>query len=147
MSEAEGDAGSATLGPLGKLAELETVWVALAALAVAHVVVPFSGSGDSGQIDDINAYLTSPVENRTNAGVDVLLPDVLSKQIEEITDRIMDSQDLPDWYNNDGGNGDVTWYVSERSIVTTVNQARTEYDTTTHVYCGSDPNDPTDATE
>jgi hypothetical protein len=143
MSETE----DTTRGPLGKLAELETVWVALAALEVAHVVVSFSGSGDSGQIDDINAYLTSFIANRNNAGVDVLLPDVLSKQIEEITDRIMDSQELPDWYNNDGGNGDVTWYVPERSIVTTVNQARVEYDTTTHVYCGSDPNDPTDSTE
>jgi hypothetical protein len=55
----------------------------------------FDGSGDSGYVhamtgnEDVDKFLSDAVEEYTNF----------------------------DWYNNDGGGGDITWHVKEDKII------------------------------
>jgi hypothetical protein len=92
------------------------VFAALSATSITRVTVTFDGAGDSGQINDITA----------KAGeAEATLPDVeiqfdnrqvsLSDAIEHLCFDYL-SQEHGGWENNDGGQGEFTFDVGERTI-------------------------------
>jgi hypothetical protein len=62
----------------------------------------------------------------------------------ELSDEILQNDEIPNWYNDDGGNGALDWILEgaeratgkERSrfVQVTVNQRYTECNTTVHVF-------------
>jgi hypothetical protein len=109
-----------------------TVFDALIGLRISKVTVTFDGEGDSGQIEEVVAFV-----------------DEKSQRIPEATIRFRDatwgreegkvsevslyegikglcydypSQEHGGWENNDGGYGDFTFDVAERLIVLDFNQ-------------------------
>jgi Fe-S cluster assembly iron-binding protein IscA len=69
---------------------------------VAFVEISFSGSGDSGSIDDIDVlYLNTSDENTT------VIPDGIRQQISEFAYAYLQGTDV-DWYNNEGGQGKIS---------------------------------------
>ena len=85
----------------------------LADLGVTGIKIFYSGSGDSGDIDDV-VYTTikeaafNNIMNLSNHGEDVLY---LAELDDELKDDLIDFanekilNDLEDWWNNDGGYG------------------------------------------
>jgi hypothetical protein len=124
------------------------VWDALRELGIACVLVEFSGSGDSGQIDDcypesgngdgVFANKTLTVDAGQSS---ILLRDLMI----ELSDEILQNDEIPDWYNNDGGFGVLEWIVAHTDmegthhtdrIAVTVNVAVVDYDTNNFEYDG-----------
>lgn len=69
----------------------------LIALGVRLVKVRYSGCGDSGAVDE-KTFLNSRNQELT------LPEDLDTNNIDNLTDHIDG-----DWYNNDGGQGMITW--------------------------------------
>jgi hypothetical protein len=65
-------------------------------LGVEQIVVEYSGSGDSGDIDN------SDYISKTNGSIDVP-NDINDIVIDYIHSKILDT--FSDWYNNEGGGG------------------------------------------
>ena len=126
----------------------QMVWDALRELGIACVLVEFSGSGDEGQIDDcypegsdghgVFANKTLTVDAGQSS---ILLRDL----VIELSDEILQNDEIPDWYNNDGGFGVLEWIVAHTDkegthrtdrIVVTVNVAVVDYDTSNFEYDG-----------
>lgn len=103
-------------------------------LGVAKVVIDYSGSGDSGQIDTISAYRADDLETDPNGAQDVddlvrahapaneIVMRVAAKLLDEKDEKLssaleqfaydaLESLDVEDWCNNDGGDGVMTIYV------------------------------------
>jgi hypothetical protein len=103
-------------------------------LGVVKLVIDYSGSGDSGQIDTISAFRSSDVETDPNGAQDVdelvkahapaneiamrvagvLLDEKdesLSSALERFAYDALESLNVEDWCNNDGGDGIMTIYV------------------------------------
>ena len=116
----------------------------LHSINVTKVIVYYSGSGDSGGIDDIQFYIneqhqrqdTSFYSNKNN--LDVLL-DYENKDITihdfiyEFTDNLLQHL-YGSWYNDDGGNGEVHYLVNQKDIdqseiIVNHNEVYTEYNT------------------
>lgn len=96
----------------------------LRTLGVKSVEVTFSGGGDSGSIDDVNAYdndmkdvnltahhLDWPEESsRNDPDTNAWITDVkvvtksLDDILKDVTNSALEESGL-DWYNNDGGQG------------------------------------------
>jgi hypothetical protein len=125
-------------------AKFVLVWNALHTLGV-DVCVSFSGSGDSGQIDDIAPVAAPPYDEQASKAFNAYKitlvegepPVELAKLIEELSDPITTNEEI-DWWNNDGGNGELIWqraFTHEDGteypdmLRLTINQARIEYET------------------
>ena len=112
--------------------EKETLLAQLNLLGAKHVYVEFRGGGDEGQIegvfyrdrnDDVHdiptdmiawtqiAYGNKPLETKQMSLVDVL---------EDLCYRALDGTGL-DWYNNDGGQGELTIDFTESPPKTSLN--------------------------
>lgn len=116
----------------------DAILAELRKLGIAQLKIDYSGSGDSGEIDTICAFtahdlveLTKPYEiardvdvlaeahygeegqiavrvsNKLLGAADKPLSDIL----EEFAYDLLDYFDVPDWGNNDGGEGTITIYV------------------------------------
>lgn len=105
----------------------------LRALNIKRVIVEYSGSGDSGSIDEVAAFLAD--DNSTRQCItelayaaaendEVILLRIrdrllgtttptLHARIESLCYAALDATDAPDWYNNDGGGGTMTLYVED----------------------------------
>lgn len=93
--------------------EMTGLLIQLADLGVTGIKIFYSGSGDSGDIDDI-VYTTAvedsfnDINTLTNYGEDALY---LSNLDTDLKDKISDFANekiltnLEDWWNNDGGYG------------------------------------------
>ena len=134
-------------------AQMALVWKSMREAEIDEIEVSFSGSGDSGQVDgvDIPWSLVGPIDqqerDRKCAALsskivsvsDYVPPSIkLTNLVERLSDEIILQKDeLPDWYNNDGGNGTINW-IADRDgtnrIEVTVNVAVIEYDTSTFTY-------------
>jgi hypothetical protein len=126
----------------------EMVWDTLSQLGIKLVVVEFSGSGDSGQIDD--CYPESSNDDAAFGTLTLMCgaghePVLLRDVIVELSDEILQKDEIPDWYNNDGGCGTMEWIVARTDkegvrhsdrIAVTVNVAVVEYDTSNFHYDG-----------
>jgi len=93
--------------------EMTGLLLQLADLGVTGIKIFYSGSGDSGDIDDVVYTRTKEasfddIMNLTGYGEDVLY---LQNLDNELADKIRDFasekilNDLEDWWNNDGGYG------------------------------------------
>jgi hypothetical protein len=112
--------------------EKETLLTQLNLLGAKHVYVEFSGSGDSGQIDDVyyrdgndddhripndmiawtkQTYGEQPKETTNMKLVDV---------IEDLCYRALDQTGL-DWYNNEGGQGNLHIDFTETPVAISLN--------------------------
>jgi uncharacterized protein DUF6878 len=126
----------------------QMVWDALRELGIKHALVEFSGSGDSGQIDDCypegsDGYGVFATKTLT---VDTSQPSILLRDLMiELSDEILWNDEIPDWYNNDGGYGVLEWIVAHTDkegthhtdrIAVTVNVAVVDYDTSNFEYDG-----------
>lgn len=106
----------------------------LRAMGVTQVVVKYSGSGDSGGINDIAACKKdsppdtwSPIEEieaaheaahptnkvvvEVTAAIEGSKSGSMQERIEELCYEALDHVNAEDWYNNDGGGGTMTIYV------------------------------------
>jgi hypothetical protein len=132
---------------LNVMAQHQLVFDTMRLLNIPLVEVSFSGSGDSGQIDDVSPqvnidgepYDQAEVTRRHNIFAEHTLdlggePTRLHRLIEDLSDDLLQARDIPDWYNNDGGNGSIKWHTADAEnpdhIEMEVNTAQVSYDTT-----------------
>lgn len=103
-------------------------------LGIVQVVIDYSGSGDSGQIDTISAYRSGDLEMDPNRAQNVddltakhapayeiamrVANVLLDKEDEKLSGRLeqfaydaLESLNVDDWCNNEGGDGVMTIYV------------------------------------
>ena len=93
--------------------EMTGLLLKLADLGVTGIKIFYSGSGDSGDIDDV-VYTTTKevnfndINNLTNYGENALyltnLDHDLKDEISDFADQKI-LNDIEDWWNNDGGYG------------------------------------------
>ena len=93
--------------------EMTSLLLQLADLGVTGIKIFYSGSGDSGDIDDI-VYTTTKevnfndINNLTNYGENALYLTNLDHDLKEEISDFADQKilnDIEDWWNNDGGYG------------------------------------------
>lgn len=77
-------------------------------LGVDRVEINYSGSGDSGDIDDVTYY------NKAGEVVDIIgeYEDVHDK-LQEYAFILLDK--IEDWWNNDGGHGILSMFISQNT--------------------------------
>lgn len=76
-----------------------------ASLGIIKITIDFDGSGDSGQVNDIS------IEGLVDKPENIKPPELGGKTIRQFVDDYADrllEQSQYDWYNNDGGFGDIT---------------------------------------
>jgi hypothetical protein len=87
--------------------------IQLADLGVTGIKVHYDGSGDSGSIEEVN-YTTDPCASPDD--VDENVESWGGKSLSEISDDAFEKlksfgytllEDVEDWYNNEGGWGDI----------------------------------------
>lgn len=145
---------------LTDLVKRELIWTAIKELNLTSIQVEFSGSGDSGQIDGVfpnynragktreeTSKETEAVHVRFNA-YEVTLEDdkppvKLADMIQEMTDALLGNDEIPNWWDNEGGNGTVEWILDgegddgetyHKQAVVRVNVAVVTYETSYHAY-------------
>lgn len=110
-------------------AEAIALTTQLKMLGVGSVVISFAGAGDSGEIDDV--YLENPNGDIFAMPTDMVAwtkqtyGDQQSEQkqvklrdaLEDIGYRVLDETGM-DWYNNDGGQGNVYLRVDSGEVFT-----------------------------
>jgi hypothetical protein len=99
-------------------------------LGVKRIEISFSGSGDSGDIDDVEfhdsdgSYLTNLVKetfsNKSEIDIDNELRDIAWALVNEKVDTV------GDWVNNEGGFGSITIDVEEKTYDLSYSQRTTE---------------------
>lgn len=79
----------------------------LAAQGVKNIIIRYSGSGDSGQLDEMIAI-------KRDDSTEYELENSLKTRIENyVFSNLIDR--LPDWYNNEGGGGELVIEVADAS--------------------------------
>jgi len=102
--------------------------IQLADLGVTGIKVHYDGSGDSGSIEEVN-YTTDPCASPDD--VDENVESWGGKSLSEISDDASEKlksfgytllEDVEDWYNNEGGWGDICicvpsgWYIINNNV-------------------------------
>jgi hypothetical protein len=131
---------------IAKLApKFAEVWTSMERLGVVSATVSFSGEGDSGQIEDVDLSCfdfharddlgkTWEKDRETVAALSKEPSDHIKELVESLSDAILDDENIPDWYNNDGGHGNLQWTLATKTIEIEVFQRVVEYQTTTLTY-------------
>lgn len=98
------------------------IFAALKYAGIATVTVSFSGGGDSGSIDDVSAMNAGgdPVDLPEDAQLQFtrsgeLVAQTLKEAIIDLADAVLERCGH-DWYNNEGGQGEVILHVEEQRI-------------------------------
>lgn len=78
----------------------------LKALKITRVVVEYDGSGDSGEVQNVNYYI-----GKKKAEV---VDDTLDKELREACYKSLQEKNI-DWYNNNGGCGSYTIDVKKKN--------------------------------
>ncbi len=117
---------------------------ALSAAGITTVVVSFDGYGDSGQIEQIEVKIGDEPGELPDERIEILDPVWGSPGIERQTHTICEAieamayaflrQTHEGWENNDGGFGDFTFDVAERSISLDYNERYTETNSYNHEF-------------
>lgn len=94
-------------------------------LGVDSIYIEFSGSGDSGDVDDVNFHrkgedISSVIENSINEESIDLFKDIAWQIINEKVDAV------GDWVNNEGGYGHLEIDVYKKTYDLTYSQRTTE---------------------
>ena len=138
-AQGEQEARKTALRPMNK----EALFDGLLHVGIAYVTVTFDGSGDSGQIEDIDARNSAdetvpiPPAQIVLAGIDWQSQEVaerrlsLEQAIEEMAyDFLSDTHG--GWENNDGANGEFCFDASARCIHLEFNERFTLSELFTH---------------
>lgn len=95
----------------------------LRALGVVRVEIRYSGSGDSGAVDEVHAYMAAAPDDpvhpndvlpKTPEGVAIRVGNKLLgrdtglyRELEEFAYDALNEANVDDWVNNDGGEGSI----------------------------------------
>lgn len=121
---------------------------ALDAAGIALVTVPFDGEGDSGQIEEVKAFLhidadpqpfpDRPVKYRVHTFRDLKssvsekeIP--LAEAIEDLCYGLL-QEHHDGWENNDGAFGEFTFEVEERRVILDFNARFTDFVHSSHCF-------------
>lgn len=103
--------------------EIKSFYYALAQAGfTADIIADFDGSGDSGEVTNISC--TDGCE----------LPKILTELVDMFVMDALESHGV-DWYNNEGGFGEVTICLKDRTISVSCNQRITEIDHSSSEFC------------
>jgi len=119
-----------TLTPLHVHAQYEFIWQFMRVNQIDDIVVQFDGSGDSGDINDICAIHQGKTDDELYNLLKHPLPEGLIPEreqsvfisqppvtvydlIHELSNALLGASEAPDWVNNDGGYGELTWIMSD----------------------------------
>ena len=161
------------VGALGRLAVEAMIWEWMARTGAKTLTVEFNGEGDSGSFEDHvevrfhdlhgGEEWVSPTPEQERAIQDferTLIPSLLDAQgepcslgavVQRLSERIeADTDHGVDWWNNDGGRGEITWILDgqgpdgehyRRGICLTVEQRVIEYEATHIAITGDEEGD------
>lgn len=125
-------------------ANKDALFDALACAGITRVVVQFDGSGDSGQIEFIDAFAADAPVALPSGNVELAEPVYCRDTIEVSTLSLRDAieklaydfleETHCGWENNDGAFGDFAFDVGERTITLAYNERRMETDYSGHVF-------------
>jgi len=120
--------------------EMTGLLLQLADLGVTGIRIHYEGEGDSGAIESIN-YTTEEInepddvlDNVDSWAQDHLLEDLDNKIAESINEWVTEKllQNIEDWWNDNGGNGDVCICVPSGKYCIYNNVRVTQYEEYTH---------------
>jgi hypothetical protein len=117
---------------------------ALSAAHITEVTVTFDGEGDSGQVNDINAFRgDEPVQLpeqtlaiRTvnwDGSATAVVEQAFGSALETICYDFLE-QEHGGWENNDGAFGEFTFNVAERTVELEFNGRYSDVHTSTHAF-------------
>lgn len=118
--------------------EVTSLLIKLADIGITGIMVRYDGAGDSGQIEEIQ-YCTEPVDdieeiedkiNYFSPKLDQLNSD-LRQDIEDLVYKFL-LEDIEDWYNNEGGYGEVSIMVPSGNYWINNNIRIIDYEHYTH---------------
>ena len=121
-----------------------TLFAALTAASITQITVTFDGGGDSGQIQDVIAQAGELTVQLPDTQVEMQRASwstgkldsariALRDAIEELCFDFL-SQEHGGWENNDGGQGDFTFYVEDQRIELDFNQFFTDSTNYSHTF-------------
>jgi hypothetical protein len=97
-----------------ELGNKNAIFEALEALKVVKVLVTWNGGGDSGGIESIEA------SDKAGKEVKLDVPFTLGGKLNEVIENFcmdwVDNKGSAGWYNNEGGYGEATFNVEDRTI-------------------------------
>ena len=136
----EFEALAATIRPANKTALFD----ALAAAGITTVNVEFDGSGDSGQIENMEVMAGDQIAKLPTTQIEIASVSWGSSDIhrqsmpagEAVEALVYDllTETHAGWENNDGAYGNFTFDVGERTITLDYNERYTESDHSSHVF-------------
>jgi len=119
--------------------ELAALFMMLKDGGASHLVISFSGSGDSGAFDEMYAVPRKLVDEDGNITEQIWssdfsemtkgMPEIPSDKREMLENVADDYTKLYDWWNNDGGDGHIVIDLTELTYYTHYSINRTETDT------------------
>jgi hypothetical protein len=122
----------------------ELVFDALRDAGLTLVTVDFDGEGDSGQINDITAFVGDQITPLPNTEVDMHSADFGHPEITTDRKALADAienlcygyleQEHGGWENNDGAYGEFTFDVAERKIELDFNARFTDSISSSHTW-------------
>jgi hypothetical protein len=118
--------------------EVTSLLIKLADIGITGIMVRYDGAGDSGQIEEIQ-YCTEPVDDieEIEDKIDYHSPKLnelnsdLEKAIEDLVYKFL-LEDIEDWYNNEGGYGEVSIMVPSGNYWINNNIRVIDYEHYTH---------------
>ena len=118
--------------------EVTSLLIKLADIGITGIMVRYDGAGDSGQIEEIQ-YCTEPVDDieEIEDKIDYHSPKLnelnsdLEKAIEDLVYKFL-LEDIEDWYNNEGGYGEVSIMVPSGNYWINNNIRIIDYEHYTH---------------
>ena len=114
-----------------------TLFAALAAVGITSIAVSFDGSGDSGQIENIEAKMGDVQVDLPNPPVELAKPEAwgsaslayINKTIPDLLEQLTYDflgQTHGGWENNEGAWGEFIFDVTEKTITLDYNERYTE---------------------
>lgn len=97
-------------------------------LGIVSVFAEFSGSGDSGAIDNIDYHVSDCTINNIFAVENA----ELHSDVDDYCYTLLQAGDIEDWYNNDGGHGTLSINTKTGEYEIDVNIACYTYNTFSH---------------
>lgn len=101
------------------------VFEAMDSYGVTSIDVTYSGSGDSGSVEDVLFYDAHAVsldfgdflvDDPTDVRPDVKRRYALADLVRDLVYALLDHEDI-DWYNNEGGVGSMTIHIDGKIVI------------------------------
>lgn len=112
---------------MNNIKDLKNICNMLYELGVTHVRFSYNGEGDSGSIEDTSFNTANGAEYNEV----ILNKDAVTEQLNDfLTDSLSD--EVGDWYNNDGAYGEAILGTKTQTLQITNNQRITDTEVSTH---------------